>query len=157
MKKIVYIDLDGVVADFEKHYELLYGNIADKDALKENKKNFAKDRFFINLPVIPAGIELLKYVASFDVEVRILTAVGDNDVNFNRDSKRIWVAAKLGDYGFDWVKKAHEKAKYASDNVFLFDDRPKSLDPFLDAGGVGFLFDASKLEAAKLAFNEFIK
>ena len=37
----IYVDMDGVLCDFEKRYKELYGNISDKDRRSTFKPNFA--------------------------------------------------------------------------------------------------------------------
>lgn len=142
MRKTIYIDLDGVVADFVLHYEIFYkAPISDRDLLDENKKTFSKNQFFLNLPVIEEGIKLVKHLDTLNADIKILTAVGDNDISENTAYKAMWVIKNIGGHKFHWVKKSNEKAVFAHENAFLVDDREKSLDPFLDAGGNGFLFE----------------
>lgn len=149
MKKIVYIDLDGVVADFVAYYESYYNvSISNVEKLANNKTKFAKDEFFKNLPIINDGVNIIGYLEKIEgVEIRILTAVGDNDLEINRKHKEEWVRENLGDYPFYWVKKAADKAIYASPDAYLVDDRPKSLDPYLNAGGAGYLYNNDSIDA----------
>lgn len=157
MKRIIDIDLDGVVADFVIGYETLYNvSIDNVEMLTLNKTKFAKDDFFRNLPVIKSGLKLLRYLDTLDnIEIRILTAVGDNDLEINKLNKELWVKENLGNYKFLWVKKAVEKAKYATKDSYLVDDRAKSLNPYLDAGGSGYLYN-DDCESAISSIDEWL-
>ncbi|RMH34178.1 MAG: hypothetical protein D6690_11160 [Nitrospirae bacterium] len=45
----------------------------------------------------------------------------------------------IGDYPFYWCQKSHEKAEHAAPNHILVDDRVKSVEPFVAAGGKAIL------------------
>lgn len=148
----VYFDLDGVLADFVKGYSDRYGDITkqSKKEIDSNKPNFAKDKFFLNLPVIKDGISLLRMTEKLGYTPIILTAVGDNDTAENQRQKSEWVKMNLGNYEFHGVKKARMKAKYAAPDALLIDDRLQSTKPFESAGGNVLLFKDAKHNVKEL-------
>jgi phosphoglycolate phosphatase-like HAD superfamily hydrolase len=134
----VYFDLDGVLADFESGYNKMFpdADIFNKDELDENKKEFFKNGFFLSLPVIEEGIELLKKYVDEGYDVEILTSVGDNDTGENALHKQQWVDKYIPyKIKMNWVKKAKNKSMFANNNSLLIDDREQSLIPFKSAGG----------------------
>lgn len=62
MSKLIYIDLDGVIFDFEGHYLSLFGHtcssVSDK-VMWQNINNHGQ--FFRTLPLFPHAAELLEY------------------------------------------------------------------------------------------------
>ena len=50
----LFVDLDGVLADFDSHYDALFGGRPDKKDDSVDWKAIAKaDKFFFNLPPMP--------------------------------------------------------------------------------------------------------
>ena len=135
----VYVDLDGVVADFERAFNDTYPaklSSLSHDELAEYKKNFAKEGVFGSLPVFQGSKRFIESLVKMGHEVEILTAVSEYDSAENAKQKAKWVKTHLGDIKFNWVKKSHEKAKFAGPGVLLIDDRDKSIVPFKRAGGL---------------------
>ena len=160
MKKI-YVDMDGVIADFKTGFKNIYGRDIDsisKKELDEYKKKFYKDNFFLNLPKTESADDLIEFLLSIsDVSVEILTAVGDNDTEENAKLKERWVKKYYPSLKFNWVKKAKDKVLFSANNKYLIDDRfEKSLSPFLESGGNGFLFESfnDELKESIISFTE---
>lgn len=70
----------------------------------------------------------------------ILSATGH--VPNAKEEKRDWVGRHLGDTTAGmalFVRSASDKAQYAAPNHILIDDRPKAIEPWIEAGGIGIL------------------
>ena len=64
--KNIYLDMDGVIADFDKRYEELI-KITTKESERDKKwvqffDKFIQDRHFATLDLMPEAIELMDYL-----------------------------------------------------------------------------------------------
>ena len=153
------IRVDGVLADFSGFCEMRFG-IRPKDGDKDKvvKKVFWKqvdnwcnqgNELFSALSPMPDAIELWNYIKGYDP--RILSATGST--KNAAEEKRVWVRKYLGqDIGNKalLVKAAADKAKYATPNSILIDDRAVSIDPWTAAGGIGILHTSAANTIAQL-------
>lgn len=161
----IYLDMDGVLADFDRGLLEGYGvkncrvNYAtDWKEKTENQKKVAQDvvrcmeipGFFENLPVMKGAIDLW---GSVDAPY-ILTALP----NLSSDKrvaaeKRNWITRVFGELPENRIITClrSEKIKYANNNI-LVDDLEKNCNEWNRAGGVAILF-----ETAEQAINDLKK
>jgi 5'-nucleotidase len=107
--KILYIDMDGVVADYDK---------AAEGKTEEQKREAG---FFLNLEPIPDAIETIKRLDSTgDFDIYFLsTAPWSNPYAWSE--KRIWLEKHLGSIAFKRLILTHNKGLLRGN--FLIDDR----------------------------------
>lgn len=156
--------MDGVLADWNGGFErkfpgLTYDefNVMPTDERESYRIQVDADpTFYRNLEPIQSGINILNSVNSFkesgEYRVEILTAVGEDYPESLIQQKRDWVAQHLGyEIDMNFVTHSEEKANYAvGDTSILIDDREKSINPFVDAGGIGILWDGLKSSEEEL-------
>lgn len=145
------VDLDGVLADFVAGIKGLGYDIESmtREELDELKKVFAGKEFFKTLPLMEDAFELWDAIKHLDPV--ILTAVGKNDTLVNMEHKKEWVELMFGPgIKFKWVTRSWEKGLFAHENAILIDDRFKSLDPFIEAGGTGILHESAEKTVVEL-------
>lgn len=136
----LYLDMDGVLADFNKEY-LKY------DPEKSDRKRFRyavlNDTLFEKLDFMPDALQLLRHVSALnDIRVEILTSMGTHEpvqAMAAKYQKHNWLDAKNIPYPANFVNTKHEKAKYATSNSILIDDSIGCITPFNEAGGHGIL------------------
>lgn len=140
----LYIDSDGVIADFDsKSVEILGGkqiHEVPKGTLwaKINQYDKEVEPFFESLDLMPGAKRLIDFaLGNFDT-VKILTATGFTPANGGEQKIR-WYARHFPGLEVIVVKKSPDKAQYAHPRAILVDDRSKSIDPWLSAGGIGIL------------------
>lgn len=145
---VVSIDMDGVLADFDSKVKEIFGKSSSQITSQElwvGISRFDKEvePFFENLPMIADARNLINFVDQTFVEWNILTASGYTPKNVE-EQKRKWVAKVISPkVDVIVVRKSDEKAKYASPNSILIDDRMKSIGPWKEAGGIGILHSSA--------------
>jgi hypothetical protein len=140
----IYLDMDGVIADFEKRYrELFHTSPGHDDNRKRFGIRFAKFiqfNHFADLDMMPDATDLLTYLTTTGVPVEILSSTARPTSNATiSQQKRSW----LDNYGINYpaifVPGKQFKAKYATPNSILIDDTLVNIEEWNKAGGVGIL------------------
>lgn len=137
---MLYLDMDGVLADFNKEYTKI-------DPLKEDRKKFRSavldHQIFTKLDFMPDTQELLNHVCKLQgVTIEILTSMGTHDpfqAQAAKHQKLQWLAAKNIPYKANFVHNKKEKAMYAGSTSILIDDSVGCISPYVEAGGHGIL------------------
>lgn len=145
----IYVDMDGVLADFEKGFAKLSNGDGKKQEsmTKEEVWNLINsekpDTFYSDLEKMPDADELWNFIKKYKPE--ILSSTGNSNEQSRAEQKRLWVQQYFGDnIATNFVNKSALKAKYATPNSILIDDRKKSIDPWIEAGGIGILHKSAK-------------
>jgi len=119
MKKILYIDLDGVMVDLESHAIKRHG---PKAVEKLGMLTSVDKELFEEPEPMPGAIEAVKRLwDKFDIYF-LTTAPWSNPTSFS--SKRRWVQKNLGKYAHKRLIISHRKDLCIGD--FLIDDRPNN-------------------------------
>ncbi len=140
----LYLDMDGVLADFNKEY-------TKYDPQKEDRKKFRDavltHKIFEKLDFMPDTQELLNHVSKLNgVNIEILTSMGTHEptqANEAKTQKLAWLNKKNIPYKANFVHDKQEKAKYATPMSILIDDSSGCIGPFIAAGGHGILHSHS--------------
>lgn len=119
MSKIIYVDLDGVMVDLEKHVEARHG----KQGLEKIGMLTSVDKgLFLDPPAIEGAIEAIKKLAEKHEVFFLSTAPWSNPQAWM--DKRIWVQRNLGKFAHKRLMLSHRKDLLMGD--FLIDDRTKN-------------------------------
>lgn len=141
----IYLDMDGVLTDFEQRYEDLFGVRPDevKSRTKhfwDNWEDFIKGKNFETLAWHKGAVELLAYVASLRVPVEILSSSGGE--MFHDDvvaQKQKWLSDKGIPYKANIVPGGAKKAAFAAPWNVLIDDTERVVEAYRKAGGTAIL------------------
>jgi len=138
----IFVDLDGVLANFEGEVQQLLG--PDSDWKKEIEcPNWGRitefQDIYLNLPLMPDAYELWDYLTdNFDApDIQILTAIPrrahfPNAVNHKRE----WVWANFGDHvKVNFGPYAHDKQFHYKNGDILIDDMVINCNQWRDRGG----------------------
>jgi len=147
----IYLDMDGVLANFDKQYELLFG-VRPLDTKNRTKHFwshwdvFIAGKNFTKLELMPGAETLMKACDLLKVPVEILTSTG-NEKYYDTIAaqKTEWLKAHNIVYEPNFVVGGLKKAQYADPWSILIDDTPKVIDAYIKAGGTAILHaDADK-------------
>jgi hypothetical protein len=138
----LYIDSDGVLADFDAlAYEIL-GQRRIHEVPKGTLWSAIERHgsFFASLPLMEGADRLVDFVTvpGRFASVGVLTATGHTPADAG-EQKRTWYSAWRPDLTVHIVTKSPDKAAFAHPRAILIDDRAKSIDPWVAAGGIGIL------------------
>jgi 5'(3')-deoxyribonucleotidase len=146
----LFIDLDGVLADFDTAYAAIAG--APPNKLLDNvdwRKIVAAPGFYAEIPPMPDMEAFWAYITTFP-DVVILTGV-PTSVPKAADDKRAWVTKHLGAHVKMIACKSREKCLYAKPGDVLVDDWEKYRANWLKAGGVWITHTSAAESIAALA------
>ena len=142
MFKEIYVDLDGVLADFFSEWK----NITGKNWWELNNNQLAIQKirdqksFWINLPLLDNSIKLLKILKDNHHSYNILSSPLQDDQKCINQKKQ-WVKKMLTFYPPEKVIISSEKEKYAKDNLgipnLLIDDFGNNINKWEKNGGIG--------------------
>ena len=170
MIKTLFVDMDGVFVDYEKHFNELsptklsvYNGVPELESeLDEIKKVFISQKeFFLNAPIMEDGYELYEGLIILQKEykfnISLLTAVGQHHSDIAIKQKMAWAKKHIPIIPFNYVIRSHHKANFAEMNTLLVDDRQKALKPFLEKGGKGILHTSANETISELKHKHLFK
>jgi hypothetical protein len=151
----IYLDMDGVLTNFESRWAELFGGppgvVRDRKNFSDEWPQFVKKGAFKTLDWFPGGQELLKYIQSKKVTVEILSSSGGARFHFEVvEQKDFWLRTHGIFYKINIVPGRKFKAEYAKPNVVLIDDTKEIIDSFNAAGGIGILHKDVNITIEKL-------
>ena len=136
----LYLDMDGVLADFNKAFAEIRSGEEDRIRFRRAVLEY---NIFEGLDFMPDAQQLLNHVSKLrDVRIEILTSMG----TFNEEQgqsakyqKMKWLNEKNIPYPPNFVRTKTEKAQYATPDSILIDDSVGCISPFIRKGGHGIL------------------
>ncbi|MFC1454137.1 hypothetical protein ACFLQL_03055 [Verrucomicrobiota bacterium] len=143
-KPILFIDMDGVITDFDiqfekfskinaREYEAKYGEDAFWD-----KVNSHGIKFWSTMPWTSGGKRLLNFVRKYDPF--ILSAIPKKKHSrIVTKGKLLWLANNLTGRLKIIICKRKEKMQYCQDNAILVDDYHKTISEWQKIGGIAIL------------------
>lgn len=142
---MIYLDLDGVVADFVKRYKELY-RMEPKEAEKKKEFNKFFDEFiatkqFETLDLMPGAMDGLTFLRKhLTVPTQILSSTA-NEARYDDISKQklIWLNTHGVTFSTNFVPGKRHKYKFAGPDKIIIDDTESVIDDWKKAGGIGIL------------------
>ena len=155
-KPTVYLDMDGVLADFFGGVEKMYGvehwkqltNDKTKDLKKEVINRITGSDFFATLPKFPSADGLIDMVkkftgGNFSINTSPLRGDHENSAKY----KKLWISNNIeqpDDIVVTGRKESYAKDKGTGTPNILIDDRPVNIEKWQAAGGYGILYQANR-------------
>jgi len=147
----IYVDMDGVLADFFGDWKKLVGKDWRKitDIGPALQKIRDTDDFWLKLPMTSNAKNLLNLIKNIKGSYKILSSPLPDDPN-SEPHKREWIESNLNFFPPEDVIITFDKAKFAtqSDGTpnILIDDYGVNIQKWESAGGVGFKHKDHKFE-----------
>lgn len=142
LKPVVYLDMDGVICDFQKEYSCI--------ALPDGKEKFdwavRGHQIFEKLDWMPNGEWLIGLLNMLDCEVEILSSTGTHDAqlaSLAAAQKMKWLSDNGVSYGQNFVNSWSHKQHFAKSHTIMIDDREDVIETFRAKGGLGVLYKDS--------------
>lgn len=139
MKEIIYVDMDGVLSDFENRYRELFNHEPGEkrdDKFSDRWRLFIDGNNFATLETFPGYKELLTYLDSIPLQKAILSSTGGfNDHNNICKQKTKWLKDHNINYPAIFVPGKQFKSGYANSKSVLIDDTLSIITSFSKAGG----------------------
>ena len=155
----VFVDMDGVLADFFGEWKKLIGS--DWRKVKDIEPALQKIRdtedFWLDLPLLPQAKNLLGMIKDLKGSYTILSSPLPDDPN-SEPHKREWIDKHLSFFPPEKVIITHNKTPYATNNDgspnILIDDFGQNVNKWEAAGGVGFKHKDHKFERTAKAIQQ---
>ena len=161
-KPTVYLDMDGVLADFFGGVEKLYGVQHWKQLTSDKTKDLKKeviDRitgtdFFATLPKFPTAdglIDLVKKFTGGTFSINTSPLRGDHENSGKY--KKVWISNNIeapAEIVVTGRKETYAKDKASGTPNILVDDRPVNIQKWQAAGGYGILYQANRDQLNKV-------
>ncbi len=144
----IYLDMDGVITDFDKRFTDLAGM-----GPREYESSFGKDKFWdfidskekgggvgfwVGMPWMPGGPELYNRVAQHDHALLSSPSRSESSrIGKHQWKKKYTPSTKL------ILSLAKNKQNYADGNNILIDDRESNIQQWREAGGIGILYKSA--------------
>ena len=156
----IYVDMDGVLADFFGDWAKLMGvdsfrDIKDVEQALEKIKN--TDDFWLNLPLTDNAKDLLNLIKQVKGEYSICSSPLPGDKN-SVPHKREWIKKNLSFFPPKEIIITHNKPQFAKQKDgtpnILIDDYGVNVGAWEAAGGIGFKHKDHKFERTAKAIKQ---
>ena len=162
----IYVDMDGVLADFFGEWARLMDVEHFTDINKKHDINDAlqkirdTDDFWLRLPLLPEAKNLLNLIKQVKGNYNICSSPLADDPNSEKH-KHTWVEKNLSFFPPDNVYITHDKAQYATNEDgtpnILIDDYGVNIRKWEAAGGIGFKYKDHKFERTAKAIKQHME
>jgi len=140
----IFLDMDGVIADFTKKYKELF-RVEPRQAEKDKNFNHFFDEFiangeFANLDLMGGAADGIDFLRKAPVPTQILSSTA-NEENYDAISKQkmIWLQKHGITFHPIFVPGKRHKYKYAATDRIIIDDTESVITDWIKAGGIGIL------------------
>jgi len=153
---MIYVDMDGVIADFDGRFTELSQGISPGDYRDEfGVKAFwdfidegpNKMVFWKGIPPLPEAKKLIKFVSKYNYELLTAPSIKEQSVEGKKAWLDIWVNKGLfpskPKMNMKPAKEKHLIKPKLTSNDILIDDREETIINWNKAGGIGILFKST--------------
>lgn len=141
-KEMIYVDMDGVVADFDKGILNYFGEPYSEKIANQFWNYTVKDiQFFDGLSPINEGLDMVREISESN-DVCFMTSTGGMPHHIDIAKQKLdWLHRYgFGDKPVAFCLNTEGKGKYSYPGAVLIDDRQKVCNAWEKRGGKSFLF-----------------
>lgn len=153
---MIYIDMDGVVADFDQSIVDYFGEeYSNKIADEFWKRTCVEAEIFRRMPAIPEGVRMVNAIGA-ERDICFMTSTGGMPHHIDIAKQKLdWLCAHgLGEHPVAFCMNTRGKGLYAKPGALLIDDREKVCTEWILQGGEARLFTRGKApEIAAIALS----
>ena len=149
----IYLDMDGVVADFDKRFKDLSGMLPQEYVDKNGLNAFwdlidekHKVAFWRGIELMPGAQKLVKYIEQHPFEMLTAPSIKKQSII----GKGLWVKDKVGTLYSTKPKVTYRKAKLKhtvkpqlTKYDILIDDKASTIDTWNSSGGTAILYQSA--------------
>jgi len=150
----IYLDMDGVIADFDQRFLDISGMTPSEYKDKHGKKKFwdlidekNKVKFWAGIPLMPEAKKLVDYVSQYDYEILTAPSVKKQ----SKVGKLVWLRKIHPDLfpnkpkvNFKPAKEKHQIKLNLTKSDILIDDKASTIDNWNSSGGTGILHTSTE-------------
>lgn len=155
----LFIDLDGVLADFDTSAKSILGMHPRSFEEEFGSNEFwsrlsGAHRFYNNLEPYPGAYDFMEALSEFDPWV--LTGCPSNMPEAHYD-KQEWVKSHFGKHIPTITTQSKYKSNFCSPSDVIVDDWPKHMEAWINKGGIWILHEnfEKSLEEVRMAMGGF--
>ena len=159
----IYVDMDGVLADFFGEWAKVMGKKSFRDIedpASAIKKIKTVDNFWLNLPMLPQAKELLMLIKKVKGSYNICSSPLADDPR-SEPHKKAWIKKHLDFFPPKNIHITHNKPQYAKNangtSNILIDDYGVNINAWEAAGGIGFKYKDHKFERTAKAIKQHMQ
>lgn len=143
LSRIIYVDLDGVLVDFDNGFKAISAGVDKKQFIEKHGIeslwkliNSKGELWWSNLDWMPDGTKL--WSALQNKNIAVLTSGSTRNTGTTAiNGKKQWVTNHLGAVKTIVVNSSRDKQKYARPGDILIDDLYSNIAAWTDKGGIG--------------------
>jgi hypothetical protein len=137
----IYLDMDGVIADFNKRYKELYDiEPKEADTYKTFEKyflQFISGENFATLDLMPDAMVLIDFLRNLSVPTEILSSTSSESKHEAIQKQKLeWLKTHSIEFNPVLVPGKRLKRKYATETSLLIDDTEQNIDQWRQDGGI---------------------
>ena len=149
VKRKVYVDMDGVIADFFKALEIKYGVQHWKDInIAQSISELKGTDFFGTIPKFETSDKLVSHIDKLTKGEWIILS---SPLRYDNKNSAFWKRHWLDKHNYNPSDAIFtgRKEKYAINRAYtkgniLIDDKPDNIQKWIDKGGIGILYQANQ-------------
>jgi len=151
----IYVDMDGVLADFRRQFKKVVGQDVDEFTSKYGDGDEFWDavsvggsKFWTEMPWIKDGKQLWQYVEKYNPTI----LSSPSRQSFCIGAKKVWLGREISQKVAKNAIFAKSKFKknYSGKDKILIDDLKKNIDAWESMGGMGILHTSTNSTIKKL-------